>query len=129
MRRSVLVTGRYWPFRDLHGGQGVSAADVDLTGPLADWNAHLSLVCDKAVPLSEPLAALLVEITEQLTATTEDAPLVALRAVGMLERIAARVGREAASALAHDGVSAEAVAAGLGTTRSKAQTLLLRGRV
>ncbi|MFD6113726.1 hypothetical protein ACWGQT_03830 [Streptomyces yangpuensis] len=29
-------------------------ADIDLTGPLADWNAHLFLV---RVPLPEPLAA------------------------------------------------------------------------
>ncbi|MFD5880107.1 hypothetical protein [Streptomyces yangpuensis] len=110
------------------GDQPLYEADVDLTGPLADWNAHLSLVRDQAVPLPEPLAALLAETTEQLTATTEDAPLIALRAAGMLERIAARVGREAAGALADDGVSAEAVAAGLGTTRSKALILLLRGR-
>ncbi|MFE1873148.1 hypothetical protein ACFW9N_19945 [Streptomyces sp. NPDC059496] len=96
-----------------------------LTGPLADWNAHLSLVRDRAVPLPEPLVALLVEITEQLTATAADTPLAALRAVGMLERIAARVGQEAAGALAEDGVSAEAVATGLGTTRSKAMVLLL----
>ncbi|MFG2339863.1 hypothetical protein [Streptomyces yangpuensis] len=37
----------------------------------------------KAAPLPEPLAALLVEITEQLTTTTADAPLAALRAAGM----------------------------------------------
>lgn len=110
---------------DAVGDRPLYEADVDLTGPLADWNAHLSLVRDKAVPLPEPLAALLVEITEQLTATTADAPLAALRAVGVLERIAARVGREAASALAEDGVSAEVVATGLGTTRSKALLLLL----
>ncbi|MBZ9593500.1 hypothetical protein K7B06_00050 [Streptomyces erythrochromogenes] len=107
------------------GDRPLYEADVDLTGPLADWNAHLSLVRDKAAPLPELLAALLVEITEQLTTTTADAPLAALRAVGMLERIAARVGREAAGALADDGVSAEAVAIGLGTTRSKALLLLL----
>ncbi|MFI8392681.1 hypothetical protein [Streptomyces sp. NPDC085540] len=80
------------------GDRPLYAADVDLTGPLADWNAHLSLVRDKAVPLAEPLAALLVEITEQLTTTTANAPLAALRAVG---------------------VSAETVATALGTTRSK----------
>ncbi|WP_245240155.1 hypothetical protein [Streptomyces erythrochromogenes] len=107
------------------GDQPLYEADVDLAGPLGDWNAHLSLVRDKAVPLPEPLSALLVEITEQLTSTTADAPLAALRAVGMLERIAARVGREAAGALAEDGLSAEAVATGLGTTRSKALVLLL----
>ncbi|WP_405533759.1 hypothetical protein OG592_42455 (plasmid) [Streptomyces avidinii] len=100
-------------------------ADVDLTRPLADWDARLSLVRDKAVPLPEPVAALLVELTEQLTATTADAPLAALRAVGVLERIATRVGREAAGVLAEGGVSAEAVAAGLGTTRSKALMLFL----
>ncbi|MGW6843847.1 hypothetical protein [Streptomyces sp. NPDC054958] len=110
------------------GDRPLYEADVDLTGPLADWNAHLSLVRDKAAPLPEPLATLLVEITERLTATTEDAPLAALRAVGVLERIAARVGREAAGVLAEDGVSAEAVATGLGTTRSKALMLLLTAR-
>ncbi|MCX4960067.1 hypothetical protein [Streptomyces virginiae] len=107
------------------GDRPLYGADVDLTGPLGDWNAHLSLVPDKAVPLPEPLAALLVEITEQLTATTADAPLAALRAAGVLERIAARIGREAAGALCDDGMPAEAVAAALGTTYSKALVLLL----
>ncbi|MCX4808819.1 hypothetical protein OG594_46005 [Streptomyces sp. NBC_01214] len=107
------------------GHEPLYEAGVDLTGPLADWNAHLSLVRDKAVRLPEPLAALLVEITEQLTVTATDTPLAALRAAGVLERIAARVGREAAGALAEDGASAEAVATGLGTTRSKALVLLL----
>ncbi|MFF4391836.1 hypothetical protein ACFY0G_34425 [Streptomyces sp. NPDC001552] len=110
---------------DAVGDRPLYEADIDLTGPLADWNAHLSLVRDKAVPLPEPLAALLVEITERLTAAAEDAPLAALRAVGVLERIASRVGREAAGVLADDGVSAEAVATGLGTTRSRALVLLL----
>ncbi|MFD9078140.1 hypothetical protein [Streptomyces erythrochromogenes] len=110
------------------GDRPLYEVDVDLAGPLADWNAHLSLVRDKAAPLPEPLAALLVELTEQLTATTEDAPLAALRAVGVLERIAARFGREAAGVLAEDGVSAEAAATGLGTTPSKALMLLLTAR-
>ncbi|MFD9270496.1 hypothetical protein ACFWB1_19435 [Streptomyces goshikiensis] len=113
---------------DALGDRPLYEADVDLTGPLADWNAHLSLARDRAVPLPEPLAALLVEITEQLTATAEDAPLAALRAVGMLERIAARVGREAAGALCDGGVSADAVATGLGITRSKALVFLLTAR-
>ncbi|GAA2650662.1 hypothetical protein GCM10010425_74090 [Streptomyces spororaveus] len=113
---------------DAVGDRPLYEADVDLTGPLADWNAHLSLVRDKAAPLPEPLAALLVELTERLTATTEDAPLAALRAVGVLERIATRVGREAARVLAEDGMSAEAVATGLGTTHSKALMLLLTAR-
>ncbi|MFD9523386.1 hypothetical protein [Streptomyces sp. NPDC059979] len=51
--------------------------------------------------------------------------MAALRAAGVLERIAARVGREAAGALCDDGASAETVATGLGTTRSTAPVLLL----
>ncbi len=39
-------------------------ADVDLTGPLADWTAHLSVVREATVPMPEPLAALLIEMTE-----------------------------------------------------------------
>ncbi|MET9323659.1 hypothetical protein ABZX75_26270 [Streptomyces sp. NPDC003038] len=76
-------------------------------------------------PLPERLAALLVETAEQLTATVADAPLAALRAAGVLERIAARVGREAVGALCDDGMPAEVVATALGTTRSKALVLLL----
>ncbi|MGW6979165.1 hypothetical protein ACWGE1_06910 [Streptomyces sp. NPDC054932] len=110
---------------DTISDQPLYEADVDLTGPLADWNAHLSLVRDDAVPLPEPLAALLVQITEQLTAAATDAPLAALRAAGVLERIAARVARETAGALCDAGTSAETVATGLGTTRSKALVLLL----
>ncbi|MFI8345654.1 hypothetical protein ACIF8W_37165 [Streptomyces sp. NPDC085639] len=64
-------------------------------------------------------------MTERLTATAANAPLAALRAAGVLERIAARVGRNAAGALCDEGISAEAVATALGTTRSKAQILLL----
>ncbi|WP_331738271.1 hypothetical protein [Streptomyces sp. NBC_00069] len=109
---------------DAIGDQPLDEADVDLTGPLADWNAHISLVRDKAAPPPEPLAALLVEIAEQLTATAVDAPLAALP-VGVLERIADRIGREAAGALSDADVSAEEVAAGLGTTYTKALVLLL----
>ncbi|MER6251838.1 hypothetical protein ABT224_10745 [Streptomyces sp. NPDC001584] len=107
------------------GGRPLYEADVDLTGPLADWTAHLSAVHDAAVPLPEPLAALLATMTEQLTATAADTPLAALRAAGMLERLATRVGRQTAGALRDGGMSAEAIATALGTTYSKALVLLL----
>ncbi|MER6257115.1 hypothetical protein ABT224_37865 [Streptomyces sp. NPDC001584] len=107
------------------GDHPLHEADVDLAGPLGAWTAHLSVVRDAAFPRPEPLAALLVEMTEQLTATATDAPLAALRAAGALERIASRVGRQAAGALCDDGLSAEAVATALGTTRSKALVMLL----
>ncbi|MFC6137965.1 hypothetical protein [Streptomyces spororaveus] len=98
---------------------------MDLSGPLADWAAHLSVVREAAVPLPEPLAALLAAMAGQLTATAADTPLAALRAAGVLERIAARVGREAAGALGDDGMSADTLATTLGTTHSRALVLLL----
>ncbi|MFE6834982.1 hypothetical protein ACFVFI_09100 [Streptomyces sp. NPDC057705] len=51
--------------------------------------------------------------------------MAALRAAGVLERIASRVGRATAGALCDDGLSAEGVATVRGTTRSKALVLLL----
>ncbi|WP_327411500.1 hypothetical protein [Streptomyces sp. NBC_01233] len=54
--------------------------------------------------------------------------MAALRAAGVLERIAARVARETAGALCDDGMPAEAVATALGTTRSKTLVLLLTTR-
>ncbi|MFB6561912.1 hypothetical protein ACFCYH_24065 [Streptomyces sp. NPDC056400] len=107
------------------GYQPLYEADVDLAGPLADWTAHLSAVREAAVPLPETLAALLGAVAEQLTVTAADAPLAALRAAGVLERIAAGVGRTAVGALRDDGLSAESVATALGTTYSKALVLLL----
>ncbi|MFG2489127.1 hypothetical protein ACGFSI_41125 [Streptomyces virginiae] len=44
---------------DTIGDQPLYEADVDLTGALADWTAHLSVVRDNAVPLPERLAALM----------------------------------------------------------------------
>ncbi|MCX4960946.1 hypothetical protein [Streptomyces virginiae] len=54
--------------------------------------------------------------------------MAALRAAGVLERVAARAGREAACSLCGGGMPAEAVATALGTTRSKALVLLLTAR-
>ncbi|WP_344550365.1 hypothetical protein [Streptomyces spororaveus] len=57
------------------GDRPLYEADADLTGPLGDGNAHLSLVRDKAAPLPEPLAALLVEVAEAVaTASGPPAP-------------------------------------------------------
>ncbi|WP_405526434.1 hypothetical protein OG592_02720 [Streptomyces avidinii] len=94
------------------GDRPLYEADVDLAGPLADWTAHLSVVRDTAVPLP----ALLAEMAGQLTATATAEPLSALRAAGVLERIAARVSWETAGTLRDDGMSAEAVATALGIT-------------
>ncbi|WP_314254417.1 hypothetical protein [Streptomyces sp. DSM 40907] len=128
--RALCACGWRGPARypldwDTIGDQPLYEADIDLTGPRADWTAHLSLVRDKAVPLPGPLAALLAATAEQLTATAVDTPLAALRAAGMLERTATRAGRQTAGALRDDSTSAEAVATALGATRSRALLLLL----
>ncbi|MFD9575895.1 hypothetical protein ACFWBI_39620 [Streptomyces sp. NPDC059982] len=41
-------------------------ADVDLAGPIADYQAHLTVVRDAAVPLPESLSALLNALLENL---------------------------------------------------------------
>ncbi|MER6449243.1 hypothetical protein [Streptomyces venezuelae] len=107
------------------GDQPLHQADIDLTGPLTDWTAHLSAVRDAAVPLPTPLTALLAEITEQLNTTAVNDPLAALRAAGFLERIATRATQEAAAAVRDDGIHAETLATALATTRTKALVLLL----
>ncbi|MFG2991678.1 hypothetical protein ACGFZK_20695 [Streptomyces sp. NPDC048257] len=113
---------------DTIGDQPLYEADVDLTGPLADWNAHLSVIRDKAVPLPGELAALLAAVAEQLDAAAADTPLAALRAAAVLERIATHVGREAAGTLHDTDMPAETLATALGTTRSQALILLLTAR-
>ncbi|MGW7194706.1 hypothetical protein [Streptomyces chryseus] len=97
---------------------------MDLAGPLADWTAHLSVVGDAAVPLPEPLAALLVGPAGRLTTTTADAPLVALRATEVLEWIAARVGGRPPTGCAATPCPPKRWPP-LGTTRCKALVLLL----
>ncbi|MFF4448825.1 hypothetical protein [Streptomyces sp. NPDC001502] len=76
--RAVCACG--WgpvPYRldwDTIGDQSLYEADVDLAGPLADWTVHLSVVREAAVPLPEPLAALLVEMAEQLRSASRMCP-------------------------------------------------------
>lgn len=41
-------------------------ADVDLSGPIADYEAHLSVIRDGAVPLPAGLAGVLSELVRQL---------------------------------------------------------------
>ncbi|MGW7098878.1 hypothetical protein [Streptomyces sp. NPDC054838] len=107
--------------REAAGDRALNEAGVDLARPLADWTALLSVVRDAAMPL----AALLITMAGQLTGHGRG------RAVGRaerrraLERISARIGREAADALRDDAMSAEAVATALGAARSNALVLLL----
>ncbi|MEU9088199.1 hypothetical protein [Streptomyces sp. NPDC048357] len=40
-----------YPDWETIGDQPLCEADVDLSGPLADWTAHLSVIREAAVPL------------------------------------------------------------------------------
>ncbi|MFI7359920.1 hypothetical protein ACIBTP_39085 [Streptomyces avidinii] len=54
-------------------------ADVDLSGPIADYEAHLSVIREKAVPLAEELTALLTELVRRPDGLASEEPLVVLR--------------------------------------------------
>jgi hypothetical protein len=110
------------------GEEPLYEADVDLSGPLADWTAHLTVVREDTVELPEPLAAVLVQLAERLQDAAAETPLAALRAVGMVERITHHLAQEAADAVWESGTPAEELAAALGTTPSKALGMLLRHR-
>ncbi|MFJ3975861.1 hypothetical protein [Streptomyces sp. NPDC090021] len=71
-------------------------ADVDLAGPIADYQAHLTVVRDAAVPLPEPLTALLTALTENLETAAAKEPLVALKALADLGYLIAGVGADTA---------------------------------
>ncbi|MFF3089993.1 hypothetical protein ACFVRB_33895 [Streptomyces nojiriensis] len=96
-------------------------ADVDLTGPIADCGAHLTVVRDTAVPLPEPLMALLTALKEDLATAAVKDPLVALKALADLRYLIAGVGADAALAVEIGRIPMERVATALGTSEEAAR--------
>ncbi|MGW7452981.1 hypothetical protein [Streptomyces sp. NPDC054787] len=96
-------------------------ADVDLTGPIADFQAHLTVVRGAAVPLPEPLTTLLTALMESLETAAVKDPLVALKALADLRYLIAEVGAGAALAVQVGGIPMEAVATALGTSEAAAR--------
>ncbi|AQT70361.1 hypothetical protein [Streptomyces sp. fd1-xmd] len=96
-------------------------ADVDLAGPIADYQAHLTVVRDAAVPLPEPLTALLTALTENLETAGVKDPLVALKTLADLRHLIAEVGAEAALAVQGGRIPVEMVATALGTSEAAAR--------
>ncbi|MFJ3519870.1 hypothetical protein [Streptomyces sp. NPDC090131] len=96
-------------------------ADVDLTGPIADYGAHLTVVRDAAVPLPDPLIALLTALKESLETTAVKDPLVALKALADLRYLIAGVGADAALAVQVGRIPMETVATALGTSEAAAR--------
>ncbi|WP_405427900.1 hypothetical protein [Streptomyces erythrochromogenes] len=95
-------------------------ADVDLAGPLADYQAHLTVVRAAAVPLPEPLTALMENLE---TAAVKD-PLVALKALADLRYLIAGVGADAALAVQVGRIPMRTVATALGTSEAAARRYL-----
>ncbi|MFD5619266.1 hypothetical protein [Streptomyces yangpuensis] len=99
-------------------------ADVDLAGPIADYEARLSVIRDTAVPLPTGLAGLLSELVRQLGRPAAEEPLVALKALADLRHIIAQTGQDAAYELADRDMPIEQVATALGTSTAAARTYL-----
>ncbi|MFG2979185.1 hypothetical protein ACGFYY_40150 [Streptomyces sp. NPDC048331] len=99
-------------------------ADVDLSGPIADYGAHLSVIRDAAVPLPEELTVLLAELVRLLDGLTAEKPLVTLKALADLRYVIAQTGQEAVYELAARDVPIEEVASALGTSEAAARTYL-----
>ncbi|MEU5069172.1 hypothetical protein AB0G95_34595 [Streptomyces virginiae] len=103
-------------------------ADVDLAAPIADYQANLTVVRDAAVPLPEPLTALLTALMENLETAAVKDPLVALKALADLRYVIAGVGADAALAVQVGRIRIETVAAALGTSEAAARRYLNRYR-
>ncbi|MFB7810883.1 hypothetical protein [Streptomyces virginiae] len=108
----------------LPADQPLYEADVDLSGPIADYEAHLSVIRDGAVPLPEGLAGLLAELVSRLGGLAAEEPLVALKALADLRHVITLAGQEAAYEIADRDVPIEKVAAALGTSEAAARSYL-----
>ncbi|MFD9517869.1 hypothetical protein [Streptomyces sp. NPDC059979] len=99
-------------------------ADVDLSGPVADYGAHLSVIRDAAAQLPADLTALLTELVRRLDGLAVEEPLIALKALADLRYVIAQVGRDAAGDVVAGEVPIEQVATALGTSEAAARSYL-----
>lgn len=99
-------------------------ADVDLSGPISDYGAHLSVIRDAAVPLPTELTGLLTVLLRRLDGLAAEQPLVALKALADLRYVIAQVGQDAAGELAAQQVPIEQIATGFGPSEAAARTYL-----
>ncbi|KPI31500.1 hypothetical protein OV450_7153 [Actinobacteria bacterium OV450] len=108
----------------LAGDQPLYEADVDLSGPIGDYEAHLSVTRDAAVQLPAELTVLLADLVRQLDVLAVEEPLVALKALADLRYLIAQTGRDAAYELTALHVPLKDVATALGTSETAARTYL-----
>ncbi|MGW7435343.1 hypothetical protein [Streptomyces sp. NPDC054849] len=105
-------------------GKPLCEAGVDLSGPVADIDAHLSVVRDMAVPLPAGLSLLLTELACRLDGLAAVEPLVALKALADLRYVLAQVERDAVGEVVAGEVAIEQVATALGTSEAAARSHL-----
>ncbi|MFD8146763.1 hypothetical protein [Streptomyces sp. NPDC059708] len=108
----------------LPGDKRLYEADVDLSGPIADYDAHLSVIRDAAAQLPEDLTEVLTALVRRLDALAAEEPLIALKALADLRYIVAQAGQDAVHVLASQNAPIEEVATALGTSESAARTYL-----
>jgi hypothetical protein len=103
----------------------VDRRDHDDSGPYEDWERHIEDVESRSIPLPTELDGLIEHLEELLLRLTDDAPVAAVKAVGILEAILVRVGRAASAAAQRDDPSWAAIATALGVTEKQARSRLL----
>ncbi|GGY69577.1 hypothetical protein [Streptomyces xanthochromogenes] len=99
-------------------------AGIDLSGPIADHEAHLSVIRAAAVQLPAELIDLFTDLVRRLNGLTAQEPLVALKALADLRYIVAQAGEEATNEITAMEVPIEQVAAALGTSEAAARSYL-----
>lgn len=99
-------------------------SDVDLSGAVKDYDAHLSVIRDAAVQLPTELTGLLTELVRRLDGLAAEEPLLALKALADLRYVIAQAGQDAAYQIAAEEVPIEQVAVALGTSESAARSYL-----
>ncbi|MEU8437012.1 hypothetical protein AB0F18_29745 [Streptomyces sp. NPDC029216] len=95
-----------------------------IEGPRDDWERHLDEVEARTVPLPVELADLLERVEDQLNTLAGQAPVAALKAVAVLERVTRSVARDAAYIAEADDLSWESIGTGLGISENEARSRL-----
>ncbi|MER8007891.1 hypothetical protein [Streptomyces sp. NPDC094149] len=98
--------------------------DLDTSAAFDDWREHIRVVERQTVPLPEEVTDLVRRLDERLTVLADQAPVAALKSVAALERLARRIGQEAAYAARADELAPEAIGRALGITPAAAEARL-----
>ncbi|MEU5431506.1 hypothetical protein AB0H73_38710 [Streptomyces olivoreticuli] len=96
---------------------------LDELDPREDWKEHLCEVRVRTVPVPSGLEELLRQVDGTMTDLACEDPLATLRALAVLERLVADIGRTASFNARADKTSEE-IATALGMTSDKASSLL-----